>query len=62
MDDIPIGGNAKHRLGWFTRILRGALYPDPDIAVRAALYPLGLEMPPISDPAAHETALRHLRF
>jgi len=50
-----------NRLGWFTRILRGALHPDPDIAVRAALYPLGLEMEIIADQAAHQTALRHLQ-
>ncbi|OHV47121.1 hypothetical protein [Pseudofrankia sp. BMG5.36] len=48
-------------LGWFATALRGALYPDPDLAVRTALYPLGWGPPPIADPAAHTAALSHLR-
>jgi hypothetical protein len=48
-------------LGWLTSVLRSALYPDPDIAVRTALYPLAFGPAPLADPAAHAAALSHLR-
>ncbi|WP_158230417.1 hypothetical protein [Pseudofrankia asymbiotica] len=51
-------GNLLSRL---TSVLRSALYPDPDIAVRTALYPLAFSPAPLADPAAHAAALSHLR-
>ncbi|WP_426513761.1 DUF6461 domain-containing protein [Dactylosporangium sp. McL0621] len=46
--------------GWFTLALRGALYPDPDIAVRTALYPLSTGPAPLTDPAAHAAVVAGL--
>ncbi|MCM3920842.1 hypothetical protein ND748_04005 [Frankia sp. AiPs1] len=48
-------------LGWFTRVLHGALYPDPDLAARTALYPLAWNHKTLADPAAQAAALSHLR-
>lgn len=47
--------------GWLARALRGALYPDPDVAVRTALYALSVSLPALSDPQAYAAALSHLR-
>ncbi|MFI5908189.1 DUF6461 domain-containing protein [Dactylosporangium sp. NPDC051541] len=47
--------------GWFTGVLRGALYPEPDWAVRTALYALSSGPAPLNDPAAHAEVLARLR-
>lgn len=47
--------------GWFAKALRGALNPDPDIAVRTALHPLASGLSLVADPDAHTAALSHLR-
>ena len=60
---VSMSADARDRggdLGWFARVLRGALYPDPDIAVRTALYGLGFESSSRTDHAAHAAALRRL--
>ncbi|MEV0564907.1 DUF6461 domain-containing protein [Dactylosporangium sp. NPDC050588] len=50
-----------YRLGWFAFALRATLYPDEDLAVRAALYSLGNGSGPLADPAAHAAAIGRLR-
>ncbi|GAA3290856.1 hypothetical protein Dvina_29450 [Dactylosporangium vinaceum] len=50
-----------YRFGWFTSVLRAALYPDPDTAVRTALYALGSGPAPLHDPTAVAEVLTRLR-